>query len=90
MNKDTLIKNVNIKEDFVLKKIEWKLFVASKRGKRTIKYLIPRVKIGSTKFNYREDTTFLNNIIKKIQEKGYIVMLDDYDLAHYHVIYVGY
>lgn len=86
---DVFLKNIKIRTDFTVKKIERKLFLASLKGIMTVKYTIPRVKIGKLKSDYREDTRFLKNLTDKLKEKGYDVWIDNNDLAHYHVLYVS-
>ena len=86
---DVFLKNIKIRTDFTVKKIERKLFLASLKGIMTVKYTIPRVKIGALKKDYREDTRFLKNLTDKLKEKGYDVWIDNNDLAHYHVLYVS-
>lgn len=83
------LKNIKMKLDYTIKKIEYKLFLASAKGKMTIKYLVPRVKIGSSIHNYREDTRFLDSLVSSLESKGYDVWVDNNDLAHYHVVYIS-
>ncbi|HIE4351878.1 hypothetical protein RYE12_16965 [Clostridioides difficile] len=75
---------------YTIKKIEFKLFRGSMKGKGTIKYKIERTRIGKLKGDYREDTRYLNNIVKVLESKGYGVFVDNNDLTYYHVLYVSY
>lgn len=90
MNNKLLSRNINIRMDYILRKINYKLFVASTKGIMTIKYKLKRVKIGSTLCNYKEDTRFLECLVSNIESKGYNVIVDDDDLAHYHVLYISF
>lgn len=85
----TLLKNIEIRLNYTVKKIEYKLFLATMKGKMTIKYLVPREKIGKMAYNYREDTRFLQSLVFTLEEKGYNVWVDNDDLAHYHVVYIS-
>ncbi|EQF23652.1 hypothetical protein QEW_3280 [Clostridioides difficile CD160] len=60
------------------------------KGKGTIEYKIERTRIGKLKRDYREDTRYLNNIVKVLESKGFSVFVDNNDLTYYHVLYVSY
>lgn len=86
---EIFLKNIEIRLNYIVKKIEYKLFLASMKGKMTVKYLVPREKIGKLVNNYREDTRFLQSLVFALETKGYDVFIDNDDLAHYHVVYVS-